>query len=275
MSGMRCSGTPMPIMSWQAGIFTPLIHSVTGCSTCASECTLSASLPRAPAFRGRLQSLPLPPSASLSQSTRMQVPGCSRSPFSQCLTLAEHPHAGARLQPLPPLPVPHSHRAPACRCQVAAAPPPPQQRGVDSMAPQSQAARAAPQPCVRGLCSSFPSSTCNCPSAMHARCISRSPAGALGACRCGQVRAGARLQARVELQEVVLGVLQREQVLHGRRADVADALGERARAALHAGQHVRRRLRQIWQESQPRQCAATPSASHQHVRRRLRCSDCR
>ena len=35
MSGMRCSGTPMPIMSWQAGMFTPLIHSVTGCSTCA------------------------------------------------------------------------------------------------------------------------------------------------------------------------------------------------------------------------------------------------
>ena len=33
-SGMRCSGTPMPIASWQAGMLTLLIHSVTGCSTC-------------------------------------------------------------------------------------------------------------------------------------------------------------------------------------------------------------------------------------------------
>ncbi len=37
MSGMRCNGTPMPIMSWQEGIFTPLIHSVTGCSTCRQQ----------------------------------------------------------------------------------------------------------------------------------------------------------------------------------------------------------------------------------------------
>ena len=33
-SGMWCSGMPMPIMSWQAGMLTLLIHSVTGCSTC-------------------------------------------------------------------------------------------------------------------------------------------------------------------------------------------------------------------------------------------------
>lgn len=33
MSGMRLSGTPMPTISWQLGMLTPLIHSVTGCST--------------------------------------------------------------------------------------------------------------------------------------------------------------------------------------------------------------------------------------------------
>lgn len=33
MSGMRLRGTPMPTMSWQLGMLTPLIHSVTGCST--------------------------------------------------------------------------------------------------------------------------------------------------------------------------------------------------------------------------------------------------
>lgn len=32
-SGMRCSGTPMPTISWQAGMLTLEIHSVTGCST--------------------------------------------------------------------------------------------------------------------------------------------------------------------------------------------------------------------------------------------------
>ena len=34
MSGMRCKGMPMPIMSCTEGMFTLLIHSVTGCSTC-------------------------------------------------------------------------------------------------------------------------------------------------------------------------------------------------------------------------------------------------
>jgi len=33
-SGMRYSGTPMPTSSWQEGMLTPEIHSVTGCSTC-------------------------------------------------------------------------------------------------------------------------------------------------------------------------------------------------------------------------------------------------
>lgn len=33
-SGMRCRGTPMPIRVCVAGRFTPLIISVTGCSTC-------------------------------------------------------------------------------------------------------------------------------------------------------------------------------------------------------------------------------------------------
>lgn len=36
-SGMWCSGTPMPIMSWAAGMLTLEIHSVTGCSTCTGK----------------------------------------------------------------------------------------------------------------------------------------------------------------------------------------------------------------------------------------------
>ena len=34
MEGMRHSGIPMPMSSWHAGMLTPVIPSVTGCSTC-------------------------------------------------------------------------------------------------------------------------------------------------------------------------------------------------------------------------------------------------
>ena len=34
MSGMACSGMPMPIISWQDGMLTWEMPSVTGCSTC-------------------------------------------------------------------------------------------------------------------------------------------------------------------------------------------------------------------------------------------------
>ena len=37
IAGMRHSGIPIPTMSWQAGRLTPLMPSVTGCSTWGGE----------------------------------------------------------------------------------------------------------------------------------------------------------------------------------------------------------------------------------------------
>ena len=42
MSGMRRSGTPQPIMTWQLGMLTCDIISDTGCSTC--ECRIDAEM---------------------------------------------------------------------------------------------------------------------------------------------------------------------------------------------------------------------------------------